>query len=260
MPRTVVVGDHRYEGVDAERTIASLPQLWAHHTHATSAALDAVADVLIERLSTETGVDAPSSGDSESRLVTLATTLGERLDEFDDERLARVLSTLWDTLARARDTSVTHIGRIERLFAGRGLPKPEVESFDVDWSGPAGDVRRSRVHHGRPHQAVCIWSTEVIGELVAEGNPIGPGYAGENLTLSGIPWAAMRPGSLVEIGKARLRLTAYTTPCNSNAEWFAGREFDRMSHLRGDVSRLYAMVLAPGSVTVGDPVVVRTDR
>lgn len=260
MPRTVVVGDHRYEGVDAERTIASIAQLWAHHAHATRTAFDALADELIERLSTASGVEAPASGDADSRITMLATTIGGRLDEFDDENLARVLSALWDTLALVRDTSVTHVGRIERLFAGSGLPKPEVDSFAIDWSGPVGDVRRSRVHHGRPHQAVCIWSTAVIGDLAAEGHPIAPGCAGENLTLSGVPWDAMRPGALVGVGSARLRLTAYTTPCSSNAEWFAGREFDRMSHLRGDVSRLYAMVLAPGSVAVGDRVVVHSDR
>ena len=38
--------------------------------------------------------------------------------------------------------------------------------------------------------------------------------------------------------------------------WFAGGDFEAMHHERGPVSRVYATVLTPGSVAVGDAVVL----
>ena len=55
------------------------------------------------------------------------------------------------------------------------MPKQAVDSAEVGLGGHDGDRQRTRKHHGRPWQALCLWSSEVIADLAAEGHPIGPG-------------------------------------------------------------------------------------
>ncbi len=40
------------------------------------------------------------------------------------------------------------------------------------------------------------------------------------------------------------------------ARWFSDRDFTRIHHSRGPISRVYATVLEPGTVTTGDRVVL----
>jgi MOSC domain-containing protein YiiM len=55
-------------------------------------------------------------------------------------------------------------------------------------------------------------------------------------------------------------LTDYAWPCSQNNDWFLGNDFMRMCHERGDDSRVYAMVTRPGTINVGDPFELFTDR
>ena len=41
----------------------------------------------------------------------------------------------------------------------------------------------SPIFHGGPERALCLFSLERILELQAEGHPIFPGAAGENITI-----------------------------------------------------------------------------
>jgi MOSC domain-containing protein YiiM len=107
---------------------------------------------------------------------------------------------------------------------------------------------------------LCIWSTDAIDTLRAEGHPIAPGYAGENLTISGIPAASFRPGAHFRVGTVRGFLTAYAIPCSQNNDWFVKKDFKRMSHERGDESRLYAMITTTGTISAGDAFELFTDR
>jgi hypothetical protein len=78
-------------------------------------------------------------------------------------------------------------GCVEQInVSNGGLPKTPVERATLTVDGLEGDRQGNRKHHGRPFQAVCLWSAEVIADLSAAGHPIGPGRAGENLTLRGI--------------------------------------------------------------------------
>ena len=53
----------------------------------------------------------------------------------------------------------------------------------------------------------------------------------------------------------RLEVTSFTTPCNTIAAYFAERQFKRISEERHPGwSRLYARVLGPGTLRVGDAV------
>ncbi len=51
-------------------------------------------------------------------------------------------------------------------------------------------------------------------------------------------------------------MSSYAVPCTHNARWFKDGNFEVMHHDRGPVSRVYATVLEPGSITTGDPAVL----
>jgi MOSC domain-containing protein YiiM len=152
----------------------------------------------------------------------------------------------------------THTGAVAQISTSDGgVPKRPVDAAAVGRRGVAGDRQAARKHHGRPFQALCLWSAEVIDALRAEGHPIGPGLAGENLTLSGIDWCTIRPGVRLRIGEVLAEVSAWSTPCQKNAPWFADRDFRRMDHdLHPGWSRAYAWVRRPGTVRTGDEVVV----
>lgn len=138
-----------------------------------------------------------------------------------------------------------------------GVPKRPVESASVDAAGVVGDRQADRRFHGRSWQALCLWSREVIDALVAEGHPIAPGNAGENLTLAGLDWPALRPGTRMRIGGVLAELSVPAPPCAKNARWFRDGDFMQMDHARHPGrSRWYATVLEPGDVAAGAPVVV----
>lgn len=149
-------------------------------------------------------------------------------------------------------------GRVAQLsVSDGGVPKRPVDEVRIGLRGLEGDRQAARQHHGRPWQALCLWSVEVIDRLRAEGHPIGPGLAGENVTIAGLDWSSLRPGTRLRIGQAEAELSLFALPCAKNAQWFADRDFNRMLHTREPgVSRLYAWVVEEGTVRVGDPVVV----
>jgi len=150
------------------------------------------------------------------------------------------------------------VGRVDQInTSDGGVPKLPAAEAAVGWRGLEGDRQHDRAHHGRPWQALCLWGTEVIDALRAEGHPLHAGAAGENLTISGLDWPSLRPGARLRIGDVTAELTAYAVPCKKNGRWFSDGVFDRVHHDRHPGwSRLYASVLDPGTVRVGDEVVV----
>ena len=179
-----------------------------------------------------------------------------RADAGDD--LVAALSAAGRAVHAAGAGPARHAGTVAGVFAsGGGVPKQPVLSASVGPRGVEGDTQATRRHHGRVWQALCLWSTEVVDALAAEGHPIFPGAAGENVSVSGVDWAALRPGTRLRLGTVLAEVTAPALPCAKNARWFAGRDFARMHHEREPgVSRLYALVLEPGEVAAGDPAVV----
>lgn len=152
----------------------------------------------------------------------------------------------------------TQEGTVAQVSASDGgVPKRPVTVAEVGDRGLLGDRQADRKHHGRPLQALCLWSLEVIEALQAEGHPIGPGAAGENLTLRGIDWTTLRPGTQLLVGDGLVEISAWATPCAKNAQWFADRDFHRIDHEHHPGwSRAYAWVREPGTVRPGDAVVV----
>jgi MOSC domain-containing protein YiiM len=139
-----------------------------------------------------------------------------------------------------------------------GVPKLPVPEARITEKGVEGDRQRSRLFHGGPDRAVCLFSLERIEALKAEGHAIAPGSAGENLTIAGLDWGRLQLGDRLRVGKdVLLEITSYTDPCKQNGCWFRDGNFNRMSHKKHPGwSRVYARVLAEGVVRRGDPVAI----
>jgi MOSC domain-containing protein YiiM len=148
-------------------------------------------------------------------------------------------------------------GRIVQISVSPGgLPKTAVPAADVTRQGVEGDGHRDLEHHGGPDRAVCLFSLEQIRALQAEGHPVVPGALGENVTIEGVDWAGVVPGSRLMLGaQVQLEITRYTSPCLNIRPSFSHGDYSRVSEKRHPGwSRVYARVLAPGRIEAGDPV------
>jgi MOSC domain-containing protein YiiM len=148
-------------------------------------------------------------------------------------------------------------GRIVQLSVSPGgVPKLPVPEARVTALGLEGDAHRNLEHHGGPERAVCLFSLERIQALRAEGHSIAPGAIGENVTVEGLDWSRVTPGTRLELGdEVVVEVTRYTTPCMNIAPAFKGGNFARVSEKKhpGD-SRVYARVLQTGTIRAGDAV------
>ncbi len=270
------VGDYVFSVTDAERTLSGLGDLWTHIVHrrapqVVAAQLDAVRD-LLDGLAEHVSFDLPASIEiaDPSGSAALFAELGgvaatQLADGGGDDGRDTALGAAWLGLrsiavSMADDElagMVIDPGTLDQIsISSGGVPKVAVQTAAVDRSGVHGDLHNSRVHHGRPWQALCLWSSEVIDDLVAAGHDLRPGAAGENLTIGGLDWDLVRPGVVLGIGEMRCEVSSYTVPCSKNARWFSGGDVDAMHHRHGPVSRVYATVIEPGSVTAGDAVLL----
>jgi MOSC domain-containing protein YiiM len=138
-----------------------------------------------------------------------------------------------------------------------GLPKHAVAGLEISPAGAAGDYNdyRTRTLHGDPEQAILLMTQDLLDQLNVEGWPVAPGHLGENLTLGGIPEAALQPGVRLQIGEVLLEVSAACDPCDRlYALPYIGTERGP-AFLRATVGRRgwYARVLAGGKVTLGSP-------
>lgn len=148
-------------------------------------------------------------------------------------------------------------GRIFQLNSSPGgVPKLAIREAEVTELGLVGDDHKFPDIHGGPERAVCLFSLERILELQSEGHPIFPGAVGENITISGIDWNYVTPGQKLSLGEEVLvEITSYTSPCNSIPESFVDGKYQRISQkLNPGYSRVYARVLRPGRIKVGQRV------
>ena len=152
----------------------------------------------------------------------------------------------------------SHGGVVEQInVSGGGVPKTPITSASVGYRGVDGDRQRTRRHHGRVWQALCLFPSEAIDRLRADGHPIAAGSVGENLTVRGIDWPALRPNTVVRIGTVVAELTMPAIPCKHNARWFTDGDFSRLEHSQHPAdTRWYAAVLVDGEIRPGDAVVV----
>jgi MOSC domain-containing protein YiiM len=142
-----------------------------------------------------------------------------------------------------------------------GVPKLPGHEAKVTPLGLVGDHQANTKHHGGPERALCLYALERIAALQEEGHPILPGSTGENLTLAGLDWAQVIPGTRLLLGdEVVIEITKYTLPCAKIAGSFAGGDADRIAQEQHPGwARVYAKVLVPGSVQTGNSVYILGD-
>ncbi len=153
-------------------------------------------------------------------------------------------------------------GLVHSLNLSRGgVPKKPVGKALLLPLGFEGDGHNDMKHHGGPERAVSLWSLEVIRELSEEGHFLGPGAAGENVTVSGLPWSEVVPGVRLLLGaEVVVEVASFAAPCDTIEHCFVAGEFKRISHkLHPTVSRVYARVVQGGWVKSGDRVELSGD-
>lgn len=118
------------------------------------------------------------------------------------------------------------------------------------------DAHNDTKSHGGPERAVCVYAIERIRALQAEGHPIDVGTAGENVTVEGIDWDLVVPGSRIRLGnEVILEVASFTTPCKTIRDSFTEGRFIRISQkLHPGWSRVYTRVLSEGEIRSGDTV------
>jgi MOSC domain-containing protein YiiM len=150
-------------------------------------------------------------------------------------------------------------GQVEAINTSRGgVPKQPVFEAVVTGHGLVGDHQNDTYHHGGPDRAVVLFSLDLIHALQREGHSITAGSVGENLTVSGVDWDRLVPGTLITVGEVELRVTKYATPCTNIRASFLGGDFMRIYQDRyPGWSRVCTRVLKGGVVRPGDPVDVK---
>ncbi len=136
-----------------------------------------------------------------------------------------------------------------------GVPKLPRHQAQVTRDGVEGDRQRDLRHHGGPDRAVCLYSFDRIRALQAEGHPVSVGLTGENLTVAGVDWSLVTPGTRLTIGGVRLLVTAFAVPCRNLTSCVDAGQIGRVSQkTHPGWSRVYARVEQPGPVNIGDAV------
>lgn len=156
-------------------------------------------------------------------------------------------------------------GIIEQVSVSNGgVPKWAVVEAWIGPLGVEGDRQRNLKHHGGPLKAVLLASAEIIAELRSEGFDVSAGSLGENLTISGIGFAALRPRMRFRAGGAVLELTQMRQPCatldvyNRSGMRIQNRLYDGLCKAGDPASPcwakggFYASVVVPGLVRPGD--------
>lgn len=148
-------------------------------------------------------------------------------------------------------------GKIHQLNCSRGgVPKRPVPDAVLTKTGLAGDMVANPDIHGGPERAVCLFPLELIQRLQSEGHPIFPGSVGENVTVEGLDWPRLAPGSRLALGdEVVVEISSYTNPCGTIKKSFARGDYARISQKKhpGE-SRLYARVIRTGRLAVGQSV------
>ena len=272
MTRFAMADVSDYTERDLSNTIAPLGEWWRQ---VTDRQLDGVADLLERQVDAFDAFDAfdgaVGRGSLDERASAAQAVLVRSRARGTDPSERRRLRAQAEVLVNTSLVLLSEAGRRMRPdmvllgpatgtvaqlnVSGGGVPKDSVPAVEVGSRGIIGDVQRTRVHHGRAWQALCLWSSEVITRLQGEGHPIAPGFAGENITVAGLDWRDVRAGVRLRIGEVLCEMSLYALPCASNAPWFLDRRFMRMHHnTEAGVSRIYASVLEPGRIATGDVV------
>ncbi|MDJ0522607.1 MAG: MOSC domain-containing protein [Planctomycetota bacterium] len=146
-------------------------------------------------------------------------------------------------------------GTIHRInVSDGGVPKLPVAEAEVGVEGLSTDRQAHPRFHGGPERAVCLLGLDAIERLQAEGHPIQPGTTGENVTVAGLDWSDVVPGVRLAFAEGvELEVLSYASPCAAIRASFEDGRFKRMlADQHPGESRVYARVLEPGTLRVGE--------
>ena len=99
----------------------------------------------------------------------------------------------------------------------RGLPKRAIDDAYISRLGIEGDHNNFRFtkKENNPDMAVLIITKDIIDDLNNEGWPIKPGDLGENLTIIGLDYQSIKPGQVLEVGSAKIKVSFICDPCTN---------------------------------------------
>jgi hypothetical protein len=247
-----------YDDRDLVNTVRLLDEWWRHLAGPDPVPGWAAAGRQAHRAAVDQAAEQLGIGSPSLKLIAAAS---QRPGFLDVARplLATSLTALSAAAAERRRLGTPGAGSVGSIahlaISDGGVPKRSVDHANVSPRGLEGDRQRTRMHHGRPWQALCLWSLETIEAFAAVGHPIAPGCAGENITIAGLPWADVLPGVRLRMGDVLAEVSVYALPCTNNAQWFLDGQFEHMHHERGPgLSRVYASVVETGALSVGDDV------
>jgi MOSC domain-containing protein YiiM len=153
-----------------------------------------------------------------------------------------------------------NVAEVREIALARRTVRTGLFKRPVDWRvevtplGLVGDTQVDRRFHGGEDQAVYAYAQEDIawweGELDRE---LGPGFFGENLTLSGVDVTGAVPGERWEIGTVLLEVTRLRDPCTKLAARVGERGFVRRFAMAGRFG-YYLRVVRTGELGAGDEV------
>jgi MOSC domain-containing protein YiiM len=150
-------------------------------------------------------------------------------------------------------------GRVFQInISAGGVPKKSVDDCRVTSNGIVRDSQNNKKDHGGSERALCLYSLELLHKLESEGHPVFPGALGENLTITGIDWNLVLPGTRIRIGEnVLIQVTSFTTPCKALEKYFYKEEIERISdNTHQGWARVYAQVLLAGVINIGDVVLI----
>ena len=127
----------------------------------------------------------------------------------------------------------------------KGTQKTNVGSayFEADW-GIRGDA-----HAGKWHRQVSLLSAEKIAAFNEKGAGVAPGAFGENLVVEGFDLRTLPVGTLLRCGDVLLEVTQIGKECHSHCAIY-----QKMGECIMPREGIFARVLEPGTITVGDTV------
>ena len=129
----------------------------------------------------------------------------------------------------------------------KGLQKHDVNTahFSAEW-GIDGDA-----HAGSWHRQVSLLSADKIEAFNKRGANVIPGAFGENLVVEGFDFRALPVGTLLRCGDVLLEMTQIGKECHSHCEIYK-----KMGECIMPREGVFARVIEPGSITVGDEMLI----
>lgn len=129
----------------------------------------------------------------------------------------------------------------------KGIQKNDVQSayFEKDW-GLQNDA-----HAGKWHRQVSLLSADKIEAFKARGADVTPGAFGENLVVEGFDFRELPVGTLLRCGDVLLEMTQIGKECHTHCAIY-----HKMGECIMPTEGVFARVLEPGTISVGDEMVI----